>query len=190
MTEAVEAAGGSLTGIEAYDRSAAGLRQAAARLNARGRSDAVLIADGAQVAVQVVPTIRAVSPQPRILGTELWATEGNIGAAVGLRGAWYAAPSDGNFAAFRQRYRARYNAAPFRLSTLGYDAVLLASRIAANWPIGRRFPERALHDAGGFAGVDGAFRFGRDGVAERALEVREVSAGGANVVSPAPRGFN
>ena len=190
LTEAVEAAGGSLTGIEAYDRSAAGLRQAAARLNARGRSDAVLIADGAQVAVQVVPTIRAVSPQPRILGTELWATEGNIGAAVGLRGAWYAAPSDGNFAAFRQRYRARYNAAPFRLSTLGYDAVLLASRIAADWPIGRRFPERALHDAGGFAGVDGAFRFGRDGVAERALEVREVSAGGANVVSPAPRGFN
>jgi len=190
LTQAVEGAGGSLTGIETYDRSAAGLRQAAARLNARGRSDAVLIADGAQVAVQLAPSIRAVSPQPRILGTELWATETNLGAATGLRGAWFAAPTDGNFAAFRQRYRARYNAAPFRLSTLGYDAVLLASRIAADWPIGRRFPERALHDAGGFAGVDGAFRFGRDGVAERALEVREVSAGGANVVSPAPRGFN
>ena len=82
------------------------------------------------------------------------------------------------FNQFRTRYRARYNAAPFRLASLGYDAVLLAVRVAANWPVGRAFPARALRDPSGFAGVDGAFRFGRDGVAERALEVREVTATG------------
>jgi ABC-type branched-subunit amino acid transport system substrate-binding protein len=190
LTRAVEAAGGSLTGIQVYDRSAASLRAAADRLNAAGRPEAVLIADGAQVAIRAVPTVRAVSPQPRILGTELWAADRNLGATPALRGAWFAAPSDGNFGAFSQRYRARYNTQPFRLSSLGYDAVLLASRIAADWPVGRRFPERALHDSGGFAGVDGAFRFGRDGVAERALEVREVGANGTSTVSPAPRGFN
>ncbi len=190
LARAVEGAGGTLVGVEAYPRTAAGLRAAAERLRARGRADAVLIADGPRVAVQLVPTLREVSPQPRILGTELWAAEGNLGAQVGLRGAWFAAPSDGNFAAFSQRYRARYNSRPYRLATLGYDAVLLAARIAADWPIGRRFPERQLRDPAGFAGVDGAFRFGRDGIAERALEVREVTAGGANVVSPAPRGFN
>jgi hypothetical protein len=79
---------------------------------------------------------------------------------------------------------------PYRLATLGYDAVLLVVRVAADWPIGRPFPGRALRDPGGFAGVDGAFRFGRDGIAERALEVREVNATGTTVVSPAPRGFN
>ena len=68
--------------------------------------------------------------------------------------------------------------------------MLLVIRAAANWPLGRDFPERALRDPGGFSGVDGAFRFGRDGVAERALEVREVNATGTSVVSPAPRGFN
>ena len=68
--------------------------------------------------------------------------------------------------------------------------MLLAVRIAGNWPIGRRFPVRQLRDPTGFAGVDGAFRFGRDGIAERALEVREVGATGTTVVSPAPRGFN
>ena len=60
-------------------------------------------------------------------------------------------------------------------------------------PTGRsagRFPPRALRDPGGFTGVDGAFRFGRDGIAERALEVREVNATGTTTVSPAPRGFN
>jgi hypothetical protein len=68
--------------------------------------------------------------------------------------------------------------------------VLLAMRAAADWPIGRPFPVRTLRDAGGFTGVDGAFRFGRDGIADRALEVREVGAAGTSVVSPAPRGFN
>jgi hypothetical protein len=68
--------------------------------------------------------------------------------------------------------------------------VLLVVRVAADWPIGRPFPARTLRDPVGFVGVDGAFRFGRDGVAERALEVREVNGTGTTVVSPAPRGFN
>jgi hypothetical protein len=41
----------------------------------------------------------------------------------------------------------------------------------------------------GFAGVDGAFRFGSDGVVERALEVRQVTAAGTAVVSPAAASF-
>jgi branched-chain amino acid transport system substrate-binding protein len=190
LTRAVETAGGTLVGMESYERGTASLRTAANRLVERGRADAVLIADGSQVALAAIPIVRQTSPQPRILGTELWATDTNLGSNVALRGSWFAAPSDGNFAAFSRRYRARYSAAPFRLASLGYDAVLLTVRIAESWPIGRRFPARALRESTGFAGVDGAFRFGRDNVAERALEVREVGAGTANVVSPAPRGFN
>ena len=191
LTAAVEGARGSLVGVESYARTAADMRAAAGRLAAHGRSDAVLIADGAQVALQLAPTVRGTTPpQPRLMGTELWATETNLGATPGLRGAWFAAPTDANFAAFRNRYRARYNSAPFRLASMGYDAVLLAVRIAADWPIGRRFPAGELRGSTGFAGVDGAFRFGRDGVAERALEVREIGATGATVASPAPRGFD
>jgi branched-chain amino acid transport system substrate-binding protein len=190
LTGAIEGAGASLAGMESYEASAASLTAAATRLTARGRADAVLIADSAQNAALAAPVLRAVSPQPRLLGTERWALEANPGAQAGLRGAWFAAPSDANYGAFRNRYRARYNASPFRLSSLGYDAVLLAVRVAANWPVGRRFPETAIRDRIGFSGVDGAFRFGPDGVAERALEVREVTATGTNVVSPAPRGFD
>lgn len=191
LTAAVEGSGGSLVGTETYARGPAEMRAAAARLNGRGRADAVLIADGAQAALQLAPAARGTAPpQPRLMGTELWASETNLGTSPALRGAWFAAPTDANFAAFRTRYRARYNSAPFRLSSLGYDAVLLAVRIAANWPIGRRFPARELRESTGFAGVDGAFRFGRDGIAERALEVREIGARGATVASPAPRGFD
>ena len=46
-----------------------------------------------------------------------------------------------------------------------------------------------LRDKGGFAGIDGAFRFGNNGIAERALEVQEVRGGTTVTVSPAPSGF-
>ena len=190
LTAAVESAGGQLVGIQVADRTLAGTRAAATRLNALGRMDAVLLADAPRVLSAAVPILRQSVPQPRLLGIELWANETSLGATPGLRGAWFAAPSDSSFAAFRTRYRARYNVAPYRLASLGYDAVLLTVRIAADWALGREFPERAIRGGTGFVGVDGAFRFGRDGVAERALEVREVSATGTTIVSPAPRGFD
>jgi ABC-type branched-subunit amino acid transport system substrate-binding protein len=190
MTQAVEAARGRLVGIQTFDPGPNGARNAATRLAAQGATDAVLLADVPRMVLPAVPIVRQTSPQPRLLATERWATEGNIGANVALRGAWFAAPSDGLFNQFRTRYRARYNAAPYRLASMGYDAVLLVVRVAADWPIGRPFPARALRDPGGFTGVDGAFRFGRDGIAERALEGREVNATGTTTVSPAPRGFN
>jgi ABC-type branched-subunit amino acid transport system substrate-binding protein len=190
MTQAVEGAQGRLVGIQTFDPTAAGIRGASTRLLAQGGIDAVLLADVPRAILPGMPVLRAASPQPRLLATERWASEGNIGANVALRGAWFAAPSDTVFNQFRTRYRARYTSAPFRLASLGYDAVLLTVRVAVNWQVGRTFPIRALRDSEGFSGVDGAFRFGRDGVADRALEVREVTAAGTSVISPAPRGFN
>jgi len=66
---------------------------------------------------------------------------------------------------------------------------LLAVRSARNWPIGRPFPAKSLVDKDGFGGVDGNFRFGKDGIAERLLEVREVTPAGSTVVSPAATAF-
>ena len=43
----------------------------------------------------------------------------------------------------------------YRLAALGYDAVLLTIKIAQDWKPGRDFPEGALTDKGGFAGIDG-----------------------------------
>ena len=191
MTQAVEGAGGRLVGMQTYDRGAdrRARRGDPARRAGRGRRGADrrraadAAAGGADRSARPRRSRACSAPncgRPRAISAPTSA----------LRGAWFAAPSDALFNQFRTRYRARYNAAPYRLASLGYDAVLLAVRIAANWPIGRPFPARALRDPGGFAGVDGAFRFGRDGIAERALEVREVTATGTTVVSPAPRGFN
>ncbi|HZG08066.1 MAG TPA: penicillin-binding protein activator [Allosphingosinicella sp.] len=190
LITAVQRNRSTLIGNVPIPRGATGLRGAVGRLAELGRYDAVLVADSGRVGAAAAPLLRALPTDARILGTELWAAENGLGATVALRGAWYAAPSDAMFNQLRPRYRARYGAEPYRLASLGYDGVLLALRVAADWRIGRPFPEGELRGSRGFAGLDGAFRFGSDGIAERALEVREVTAGGTIVVSPAPRDFD
>jgi branched-chain amino acid transport system substrate-binding protein len=190
MIDSVEHAGGRLVAMQGYGAPAT-LRTAIGKLHALGSYDAVLIADGGRTAAAAAPLLKTgASPGLRLLGTELWATETGLGRTPALRGAWYASVADSMFNQLRTRYRARYGANPYRLASLGYDSVLLTVRIAKNWRLGRPFPERELRDPIGFAGVDGPFRFTSNGIAERSLEVREVTATGTIVVSPAPRSFD
>lgn len=190
LIAAVERSGGRMVAMQNYDRTPVSLRGAVQRLTGQSGYDAVLIADNGEFAQQAAPLIRSgPSAQARILGTELWKTEPTLARQAPLRGALFATVSDTLFNQLRTRYRARYGLTPYRLASLGYDATLLAIRIGKDWPVGRRFPANALLDPEGFVGVDGTFRFGRDGVAERTLEVQQIGAGGFTTVSPAPRSF-
>ena len=190
LTASARAAGGSVTAIEVYDRGNTSVTSAANRLKAKGGYDAVLIADGARMALRAGPLLKAVgATSPRILGTELWAGESTVLATPSLRGGWFAAVSDARYRQFVTSYKTRFGGNPHRLATLGYDGVLLAIRVARDWKPGTAFPTRKLADKGGFLGLDGAFRFGADNVAERAWEVREVGNGTTTTVSPAPARF-
>ena len=186
MFGAVRKTGGQMAIIQTFDRSPQAVVAAARRLNAKGGFDAVLIGDSGRLAATAAPALKL---GPRLLGTELWATDKLLGKTAALRGGWYAAAPNAQFDRLTVRYRARYGKTPYRLASLGYDAVLLAVRSSRNWPLGRAFPARSLIEKDGFSGVDGNFRFGRDGVAERSLEVRQVTAAGTTTVSPAASAF-
>jgi len=187
FASAVRAAGGTVVASENYDRGNTSIASAAQRLKAKGGYDAVLIADGARMAARAAPMLKAVGAvAPRILGTELWSGENTVLAAPALRGAWYAAVSDARYGRFVSGYKARFGASPYRIATLGYDGVLLTLNIARDWKPGSLFPTRKLADRGGFLGLDGAFRFAGDNVAERSWEVREVGTG---IASAAPARF-
>ena len=150
----------------------------------------MLIADSGRIAVMAAPLIhKAGGAQARLLGTELWNAESGLNTAVPMAGAWYASVDDAMFQSLSARYKARYGRTPFRLTSLGYDAVLLAVRIARDWRPGAPFPQDRLADVDGFSGVDGAFRFGSSHLAERALAVHQLGPNGGTVVSPAPPQF-
>jgi hypothetical protein len=68
--------------------------------------------------------------------------------------------------------------------------VLLTLNVARGWKPGTLFPTAKLYGRDGFIGLDGVFRFEANGVAERAMEVREVDAGTFLTASPAPAKFN
>lgn len=190
MLRAVEQAGGTVVAMQTFDRSAGSIAAAVKKLQASSSYDALLIADSGRVAMQIVPVVRKNGgANAQILGTELWNTESAIAASPVLRGAWFASVSDAFYRQLATKYRARYGKDPYRLSSLGYDAVLLTVRIARDWKPGTAFPTARLRDSGGFAGIDGAFRFGRNGVAERALEVQQVGPGNFSVVDAAPKSF-
>ncbi|WP_235527192.1 penicillin-binding protein activator [Sphingopyxis sp. 113P3] len=182
---AVKATGGTLVAVESYDHSAAAMTGAARRLANAGDMDAVLIADAGGNAVRAVPVIKS-NGERQILGTERWNTDASLGASAAMRGAWFASVSDGLYGQMATQYRKRYGKAPYRLSSLGYDAVLLTVRIARDWKPGTNFPVNRLLAPDGFGGIDGIFRFDNRGIAMRALEVSEVGAGGFRVIDPAP----
>jgi ABC-type branched-subunit amino acid transport system substrate-binding protein len=190
LLRAVEASGGQVVSVQTFDRTAGSMKAAITKMNAASPYQAVLIADSGRAAVTAIPMIRAgAGRSAQILGTELWNTEAGLAASPALKGAWFASVSDGLYNQLAAKYRARFGRSPYRLASLGYDAVLLVTKIAADWRVGTAFPQSALSESGGFSGIDGAFRFNRDGIAERALEVQQAGAGGFTVVSSAPRGF-
>jgi branched-chain amino acid transport system substrate-binding protein len=189
VIKAAEDAHSTVVSMQGYDRSPASLAAAIKKLGDPKGYDALLIADSGRIALVAAPLVRKAGSSARLLGTELWNTEPTLAAAKPMGGAWFAAVSDGLYGQFAAKYRARFGKGPFRLASLGYDSVLLAVRISADWRPGSTFPEGRLVDKGGFSGVDGAFRFDRDGIAERMLEVKQIGMGGVTVVSPAAQGF-
>lgn len=182
--------GGALARKESYARGNTSIVSAASRLRAAGGYDTVLIADSARLGIDAAGELqRSARNRTRILGTELWSGDAALTRAPALEGALFSAVSDQRYKRFAESYAARFGAQPYRAATLGYDAVLLTLRVARDWKVGTPFPKAELYDKGGFLGVDGAFRFNRMGVVERALEVREIKGGEVTPVDPAPTGF-
>jgi ABC-type branched-subunit amino acid transport system substrate-binding protein len=190
LQRAVTAAGAQFVASETYNRGNTSIVSAAGRLSETGGFDTVLIGDGARLASMAAGQLKeAGEALPSIIGPELWSGETALTRNPSMQGAWFSAVSDARYRQFVSSYEARFGNQPYRLATLGYDAVLLTLRIARDWEPGEHFPTGELSDEGGFLGLDGPFRFSRDGVGERAFEVREVGDGTISVVDPAPSQF-
>lgn len=190
ITTAVRAAGGILLGIQESNGTPASADAAARRLAQMGAIDAILVADSGRAAMAIVPALRRSGLRTaKILGTDLWNIDGTLAGSSPMYGAWFASVSDTLYTQYATKYRARFGKAPLRLSSLGYDSVLLVARVARDWRPGTRFPIGQLTDPQGFIGVDGAFRFNPNGMTDRMLEVQEIQAGKFVTVSAAPSQF-
>ncbi|HEY4547370.1 MAG TPA: penicillin-binding protein activator [Pedomonas sp.] len=155
--------------------------------------DTLLIADVADYARAFVPALKQYgvdTSKVRILGPGLWNTEQNVGRGGTLAGAWFASVPDHTYNSLAQRYASRFGSRPSRFASMGYDSILLVhAATASGWKIGTPFPRTILHATAGYTGIDGLFRFDDKGVAERGMQVNEVTATGSRVAAPAPTAF-
>ncbi|HUB63178.1 MAG TPA: penicillin-binding protein activator [Methylocella sp.] len=126
--------------------------------------------------------------QVQILGTGLW-NDARVLKLPALQGAWFAAPENGGYNAFVERYRAKYHGDPTRIATLAYDAVSLAAALAHTQG-SQRYSQNVLTNRSGFNGADGVFRFRPDGTNERGLSVLQINSGAAAPISEAPHSFS
>jgi len=161
---------------------------------AKGTFDALFMPVGGQTIQMMAATLKGYglgSNQIRYLGTGLW-DEPSLLADPNMAGAIYAAPSPQIRAGFERNYQRIYGTMPPRLASIGYDSAALAIVLAKNAAAtGQRvtFDRAALTNPNGFSGVDGIFRFGQNGLAERGMAILQIGGGRANVVEAAPGSF-
>ena len=163
---------------------ATGMQQIA---DAANNIDALFIPEQAEGMPAVSAALASSGLKAQILGTGVW-NDPRVLKLPAVQGAWFAAPENPGFAAFSQRYKAKFNSSPTRLATLSYDAVSLVAALSRTQGP-RRFSEAVLTNASGFNGADGVFRFHAEGRNDRGLAVMEINNGDATVVSPAPHSF-
>jgi ABC-type branched-subunit amino acid transport system substrate-binding protein len=183
--------GGRVLALEKYPLDPSKLAEPAHRVaQVAHRVDSIFIPDNGETVTKVVAALAAARvnlKRAQLLGTGLW-EDSQVFADQRMQGGLYAAPDSGGFRNFSARYRARFGQDPVRTATLAYDAVALIAALVKTQGA-QRFSEQILTNASGFAGIDGIFRFRRNGTNDRGLAVLRVTSSGGQVVSPAPRTF-
>jgi branched-chain amino acid transport system substrate-binding protein len=189
--ETVARRGGRVVALERYPLDRAQMQAPVRNVaQAASRADAIFIPDGADGVPTVVQALIASgidTKRVQLLGTGLW-EDAKIFSNPQLDGAWYAGPDATGFRNFSGRYRSRYGQDSVRTASLAYDAVALVAALAKTQGQ-QRFSEQVLTNTSGFTGIDGLFRFRRNGTNERGLAVLRVSPTGGQIVSPPPKAF-
>ena len=102
--------------------------------------------------------------------------------------AWYPSVSTKYNGKFNQAYKERFGTEPNKIASLAYDAVSLIGMISKNGEI----ETSDILNPNGWTGINGIFRFNRNGTSERNMDVKQIVGGGTiktKVISPANVNF-
>jgi len=176
--------------IARYERSGEGI-EAAVRDAAvfYENADTIYIPEGGNVPSAILGSIKRLRlpmADKQVLGSGRWESV-KLGDRL-LSGAIYPGRDISKFDNFSARYEAKYGIKPGVNAALGHDAVTLTVELV------RRNRERAfraniIENANGFVGINGIFRFRKQGTAERGLAIYRVTNGLGQLLVPAPTSF-
>lgn len=146
--------------------------------------DAIIVPVGGKPLLVLAPMFEyfnATMPEARVIGTGIW-DAGTTERKRDLFGSQYVTPLSSEWPAFQKKFKDAYGYHPNGLVTTAYDAVSVA--VAARNDDGPIPLEAAfLTREAGFDGVNGRFRFLRDGRNEKQLYIVELGPNGREYVS-------
>lgn len=191
----VQAAGGTVAGVQGYEFSQNGIVQAVPAIAAAARAnsaDAVFFTADTAGALPLITQLMAengVGPAAtQFIGLTRWDIPAATLALPGVQGGWFALPDPGLFQQYQARYQAAYGQAPHPISGLAYDGIAAIGALVKNGQA-NALTGAALTQGAGFVGVNGIFRLRGDGSNERGLAIASIRNNQVVVIDPAPRSF-
>jgi branched-chain amino acid transport system substrate-binding protein len=189
--------GGNITKMQAEVKAftgAAGITRKGVAIRRRALGyDALLIHAGGATLRTLTSLLAFYDVDPdkvQFLGTGRW-DHPSTRSETSLKGGWFASPPPELRERFTARYKEAYSSTPPRIASLAYDAIALAAVLArdARSEADNPYTVEAITNPSGFLGVDGIFRFAKDGLSERGLAVLEVTPEEFRIIGPAPQSF-
>ncbi len=187
--------GASIAGVQSFALSQQGVIDAipgiASNFRASG-ANSVFVTSGSAGALpflaELLPENGVDRTNSQFIGLQRLDVPSSALSLKGLQGAWFATPSPALVQQFNNRYASVYGTQPNPVAGLAYDGIAAIGALVARGgsnPLGTE----ALTQGAGFAGVNGPFRFFRNGTNERGLAIAQIENNKVIVIDPAPRSF-
>ncbi|MFA5580988.1 MAG: penicillin-binding protein activator [Paracoccaceae bacterium] len=192
---AIQRNGATLAGVNDFPLSQQGVVAAARDISQQVRSSgaqAVFLTSGNDGALPLLAQLlpeNGLSPEAtQYIGLQRWDIPSSALSLPGLQGGWFAMPDQALAANFAARYQSAYGSQPMPITGLAYDGIAAVGALIATGNANALTTE-GLTRGSGFAGVNGVFRFNRDGTNQRGLAIATIRNNQVIEVDPAPRRF-
>jgi Periplasmic binding protein len=195
IRRAIQANGARLAGVTAFPLSQQGVIDTIPSIAREYRSSgasSIFVTSGTAGALpflaELLPENGIDRENAQFIGLQRLDVPSSALSLKGLQGAWFATPSPALQAQFNARYMAAYGTTPSPVAGLAYDGIAAIGALVAQGNANALTVD-SLTQGQGFAGVNGPFRFFRNGTNERGLAVAQIQNNQVIVIDPAPRSF-
>lgn len=165
------------------------IRDAAASSNADAIFFTSTTAGALPLFTQLLPESGISPATTQFIGLTRWDIPSQTLELPGVQGGWFALPDPGKTQTFRNRYTARFGAAPHPIGGLAYDGIAAVGALVGSGKA-NALSAAALTQGAGFQGVGGIFRLRANGTNERGLAVATIQNRQVVVIDPAPASFS
>ncbi|MFZ9019374.1 MAG: penicillin-binding protein activator [Paracoccaceae bacterium] len=138
--------------------------------------------------VQMLPEAGVDPQKVQYAGLARWDIPAQTLELPGVQDGWFAVPDRDLFTNFSERYEEQYETKPHQLASLAYDGIAAVGALVASGNSDALTGE-ALTQSAGFEGVNGIFRFLKNGTNERGLSIAQVVDKQVVIIDPAPKTF-